>query len=447
MRLLKNKKWSQLALISILFFSFVTRFWRLHLPDQYIFDEVYHAVTAKLIAVNDPSAFEWWHAAPEPDTAIDWLHPPLAKYTQALGIKLFGANTFGWRFSSALFGVGVIYLVYRLSLELFDREDLALLASFLTSLDGLLLAQSRIAMNDIHLTFFVLLTLVLFWYWQKKLKQKKARWWHSLLVGLSAGFSLGTKWSGLFVVVIIWLFVVWRWLEIWFKDGFKLKVWLEDFGLKFLSLALIPALIYLASYGQMFLHGKDWDHFKGLHQQIWSYQTNLNATHPHQARPWQWFLNLRPMWIYVDYLSQEKIANIYAFGNPALFWLGALAVVGSLGYLIYKLVNLIFNKKRTKKKKFARDEILLAKLLLAYTLVWTPWFLSPRIMFFYHYAPAVPLMTIILSYWLLKLNKKLIFIVVGLVFACFVVWFPHWTGLPVSREFADKVYFIIPSWR
>src|SRR3990167_9773187 len=130
---------SRLGLIIILAWSFITRFYRLDQPPIYIFDEVYHVVTAKLMAVNDNRAFEWWNPPPEPNTAVDWLHPPLAKYSQAISIRIWGANSFGWRFSSAIFGVGVILLTYTLAKLAFAREDLALLAAGLASLDGLLL--------------------------------------------------------------------------------------------------------------------------------------------------------------------------------------------------------------------------------------------------------------------------------------------------------------------
>ena len=99
-------KHGPVILVAILLFAFVTRLYRIHVPDHYIFDEVYHAVTAKLIAANDPRAFEWWHGAIEPNTAVDWLHPPLAKYTQAFFIKILGSSSFSWRISSVLFGVG-----------------------------------------------------------------------------------------------------------------------------------------------------------------------------------------------------------------------------------------------------------------------------------------------------------------------------------------------------
>ncbi len=439
---LQTKKWSKLVLILILFFAFLTRFWRLNLPDRYIFDEVYHAVTAKLIAENDPRAFEWWHSAPEPDTAIDWLHPPLAKYTQALFINLFGYNTLGWRFSSALFGVGVVFLVYQLAEEIFERRSLSLLAAFLASLDGLLLAQSRIAMNDIHVTFFILLTLVLYWHWLKLKDSDLDKWWWLLLVGFAAGLSLASKWSGAFVVASLWFLTVWEWLSAWLNKKLDWKSWLQDFGLRFLSLALIPALVYLASYGQMFLQGHDWSHFAELHQKIWGYQTSLEATHPRQSRPLEWFLNLKPVWFHVDYVSDEQIANIYALGNPLLFWFGAASVVWTMLYLLYQLGMGV-----TKRHVFNQDELNLTKLSLVYFLVWLPWIFSPRIMFFYHYTPAIALLVIILAYWLMKLPKKLRYGLVALVVIVFIIWYPNWVGLPVSRQFADRVYFLIKSWR
>lgn len=439
---LQPKKWSQLVLLLILFFAFFTRFWRLNLPDRYIFDEVYHAVTAKLIAENDPRAYEWWHPAPEPDTAIDWLHPPLAKYTQALFINLFGYTTLGWRFSSALFGVGVIYLVYLLAEEIFAQRSLSLLAAFLASLDGLLLVQSRIAMNDIHVTFFILLTLILYWRWLKFKDPDSKQWWRLLLVGFAAGLSAASKWSGFFVIAALWLLTLWEWLATWLNKKLEWKNWLQDFGLRFLALAVVPILVYLGSYGQMFLQGHDWSHFVELNRQIWSYQTGLEATHPHQSRPFEWFLNLRPVWFHVDYLADERIANIYAFGNPLLFWLGAVSISWTIIYLLFKL-----GKRVTQNQIFKPKELDLSKLSLVYFLVWLPWVFSPRIMFFYHYTPAIALLVIILAYWLLKLPKKLRYVLVGLVAIIFIVWYPNWVGLPVSRQFADHVYFFIESWR
>jgi dolichyl-phosphate-mannose-protein mannosyltransferase len=432
-----------LLLVAILFFAFITRIYRLHVPERYIFDEVYHTVTAKLMANNDPRAFEWWHSAPEPNTAIDWLHPPLAKYTQAFFIKIFGDTSFAWRLSSALFGVGVIYLVYKLSQELFKKEKIGLLAAFLASMDGLLLTQSRITMNDIHVTFFILLTLVVYINYRKNPQAKKL-----ILVGLSAGLAMSSKWSGLFALVIVCLLEAIDWIKKFLSKKIDWNELVEQGLLRVLVLGLLPFFTYILSYGQMFLQGKGWNHLNKLHQQIWWYQTNLDATHGYQSQPWQWFLNLKPVWFHVNYIDQNTIANIYSLGNSILFWAAAIAV-------IWTILFLAINKLKNNTN---RDSTHLNLLLIAYFIIWLPWQLSPRIMFFYHFAPAVPLMSIILAYWLVKIwaadskkklrwNKIAVITIISMIALNFIVFYPHWTAIPMPKNFVQSVYYFIPSWK
>lgn len=433
-------RYHYIILISILAFAFISRIWRLNIPEKYIFDEVYHVPTAKLIALNDPRAFEWWHSPPEPHTAIDWLHPPLAKYTQAFFIKTLGANSFAWRLSSALFGVGVIFLIYKLSYLLFKNYNLSLLASFLASLDGLLLAQSRIAMNDIHVTFFILLTLIFYLKFllaHQRAGKSKNNLKLLVLTGLAAGLAMGSKWSGVFVLIPIYIFEFFNLIKSQIKK-FNSRNLIRKLFVNLLLLTLLPITIYISSYAQMFFQGHNLKHLYDLHKQIWWYQTHLKATHNYQSRPYQWFLNLKPVWFDVTYIDQDHFANIYSQGNSVLFWAGDVAIIVSILFLIYKLVK---REKINSKLVF---------LILSYFSVWILWQFSPRIMFFYHYTPAVPLLSIILSYWLMKLfkiNKYYFYIIILLIITNFVIFYPHWTGLKVSKDFANKVYFALKPWK
>ena len=455
-------------LLAILSFAFFTRMFNLNNPEVYMFDEVYHAVTAKLIAQNDPRAYEWWNPAPEPDTAVDWLHPPLAKYFQATSILAFGENSFGWRFSSVIFGVLVILITYHLAYRLFKNSAIALLSAAIASLDGLLLTQSRIAMNDIHVTFFILFTL---YNYQVYLQTKK----HSklFLTGCAAGLALASKWSGLFGLSIILFFEFWNCLKYFLIDhrdkyitnmtkeyGQIIKDLIRWLGIRLLFLVIIPITIYVASYGHMFIQGKGWAHFRELHNQIWWYQTHLEATHPYQSRPIEWFLNIRPVWMYVSYLPNNYRADIYAFGNPIIFWIGAIFVLFSLLYIFfYCYTTLKINKQlhRTQSLLKSAEQTITALitnpllfLLISYFLVWAPWQFSPRIMFFYHYAPAVPLLCILISYWLYlstKYTKLLLISVLFCMFIVFCVWYPHWVAIPVPSKYAEAIYFALPQWQ
>ena len=433
------KKHAATILILILSFAFLTRVYRLHVPDKYVFDEVYHVVTAKLVAKNDPRAFEWWHGAIEPNTAIDWLHPPLAKYTQAFFINIFGAkNSFSWRISSVLFGVGVIWATYRLSQKLFKDEFISLLAAGIASLDGLLLVQSRITMNDIHVTFFILLTLIYYLDYRENCGNKGI-----FRTGLLAGLAMGSKWSGLFVLLIMWLFEGLKTLKELISKKINWEQTIQRILLLVVALGLLPFTIYIASYSQMFLQGKGWTHFVDLHKQIWWYQTNLTATHTYQSQPWQWFLNLRPVWFYVDYPDQTHIANIYAIGNPALHLVGIILVFGSVITLIWDKIKNLTAHQTLKIESLSP----LNWLVTTYFLLWIPWQISPRIMFYYHYTPAVPLLSIIIAFWLAKINKYSRVIILAFIFITFVIWYPQWTAIPMPKTFVESVYYLVPSWK
>ncbi len=455
-------RFRSVILIIILCFAFFTRMYNLHNPETYMFDEVYHAVTAKLIAHNDPRAYEWWNPAPEPDTAVDWLHPPLAKYFQAISMLAFGENSFGWRFSSVIFGVLVILLTYHVAYRLFRNSTIALMSAALASLDGLLLVQSRIAMNDIHVTFFILFTIYNYLVYKDTKRISKL-----FLTGLSAGLAMASKWSGLFVVGIVGLFELFELVKIFFTTysptGIFTKKWWWELaqwlGIRLVLLLLLPACLYVAGYTHMFIQGKGWAHFKELHNQIWWYQTHLDATHPYQSRPIEWFLNIRPVWMHVSYGSGSR-ADIYAFGNPVLFLIGAATVFSTLIYFLLRMyeyftaqkkqaaLNRIYTATVYGIEKLTENPLLF--LTISYFAVWAPWQLSPRIMFFYHYTPAVPLLCILISYWTYLVGKNQKF-VLYLIFAsaaiAFAVWYPHWVAIPVSNKFADAIYFALPQWK
>src|SRR2546423_10779184 len=71
--------------------------------------------------------------------------PPLAKLIIAIGIKVFGFNSFGWRFFPALFGTALIPLMYLLARQLMAVRFFAIAAGVLTAFAGMTFVQSRTA--------------------------------------------------------------------------------------------------------------------------------------------------------------------------------------------------------------------------------------------------------------------------------------------------------------
>lgn len=374
----------------ILAIGLVFRLWRINQPANYVFDEVYHVPSLRAFAQNNPAAFDVYAQAPEPNTAYDWLHPPLAKLFQAGSVLIFGDNSFAWRFPAAVFGTVATAGVYFLTLAVTQKNQLAVLAALIFSFDNLQLTMSRIAMNDIFVTAWILWAMA--WFYGK-------HWWRA---GLATGLALATKHSA---ILLLPLFFIWS-----FKGGFTWK--------KLLPIAILTPLIYLLSYGQFWWQGHSWQQFVDLHRQIYWYQTHLDATHDYQSTAWQWILLIRPVWFHVQYFT-DKIANIYNLGNPLIFWLGVVALT-------------------TIKTN--------AYLLLAFLSLWLPFIFSPRIMFLHHYLPALGVLTVIEGIWLGSLSVKVRMAILVSISLTFIWFYPLNTALPIPKDWLSY-WFWLKSWR
>jgi len=385
-------------LLGVIFFSFATRLIGLGSPPEEYFDEVYHAFTAQTVLSGQPQAWEWWN--PNPDGfAYEWTHPPMAKLVMAGSMSIFGRNPLGWRIPAALAGTGVVFLTYTLGKRIFGSREIGLFAGAIMALDGLLLVMSRIGMNDIYFLFFSLLSLHFF------LTKR------DFLGALAFGFSLASKWSALWLApVLLVAFLIFR------KRPSPSLLWF----------LVLPPTIYMASYIPMFLTGHNIDTFVEMQKQMWWYHTGLDATHPFTSPWWSWPFLKRPIWLYTTGAMSGKIGNIYAMGNPVVFWAGAASVV----YSIYH-----FLKGRDGRIFFV---------IFSYFAFFIPWMASPRIMFLYHYLPSLPFMAIAAGF-VLKKHPKVLLLFYSSTLLLFAYFFPHWIGLSVPI-WLDKSYYWFDSW-
>lgn len=424
------------------------RIWRLGVPDTYHFDEVYHAFTAKEMLLGNAAAWEFWNTPPE-GFAYEWTHPPLAKLFMALGMLIFGTNPFGWRFFGTIFGVGIIILTYLLAKRLFRSQFIATVVSLLLTFETLLFVQSRIGMNDAYFIFFILATFLF-------LLSKRY-----LLTGLFWGLALASKWTASYFIFILLYFLVYEILMV--KPEMR-KEYVKTITLKSLVFfVMVPLIVYISSYLPFFLtkdeniaehidkkskivkveqaicspvFSKDFCDklaiFWSIQQQIYWYHTRLEATHSYQSLWYTWPFDVRPVYYYVGNFD-DKIAQIYALGNPAIFWPGILTV----GFMIYQLV---------KQPNFN-----VGLVLVGYLAFWLPWSLSPRIMFIYHYLPSIPFLAIMLAFTLERLSrlnrgKLIVAVYLTLVVSTFIYFYPHVAAWPVSNSF-NNTYFWLDSWR
>lgn len=397
--LFKKFKKTSSILVFILILAAFLRLYRIDFPRGYIFDEVYHGFTAVQYTHGSKEAWEWWTIPPK-GVAFEWTHPPLAKEIMAGSLMLFHTSEqWGWRVPGAILGVASIYLVYLLGKQLFRDATVGLLSAFIFSLDGLNFVQSRTGMNDIYLVTFMLASLYFF--------VKRSSFLSAVFVGL----ALASKWTALYLFPMYGILLIAQVIKQKELQAHQLILG----GL----LLIIPVLLYLGSYIPFFWLGHSWNQFKELQWQMWYYHTHLKATHDYSSPWWSWPLNLYPVWYYVEYYSGGLIANIFAFGNPVVFWVGFSSILTSLIEIV---------------KKYSYG---LMVCLIGYLVFLLPWALSPRIMFLYHYSPCVPFLSLLFGYQLAgikKVNKPVFYTIVLAVIVGFLFIYPFVTGVPLPQN-------------
>lgn len=403
---------TSLALIAIVVASAFLRFYNLASPNELVFDEVYYVNGAQDYIAHGVELSEG-----KPEFVV---HPPVGKWAIAAGIKLFGDNSFGWRFSSALIGTLSILLIFLVARKLFNSELLALVSSTLMALDGLHLVMSRTALLDTFLMFFLLLGFYLF------ILDK--HWW----AALSFGLALGTKWNALYLIAALVLFFIWQSRKIPWS-----------------YLTIVP-ITYIASWTGWFLSDNGWDrHVRNnifsswlyYHKEMLNFHTGLVTKHSYQANPWNWLFMGRPTSFFYATPKSCSSGNcsqeILALGTPFLWWSLIATLAVTIGYFIYQ------------------RERVAALLLIAVFANYLPWFLFQKRTTFSFYTIAFePFLILTATYVVSKaleneaLRKRRIRLIglgTALIGACFLYFLPLYIGTVLNySEWYARMWF--PNW-
>lgn len=354
--------------------SFFLRIFDIASIKTMIFDEVYYVDGAR-----DLLKYGVEVSGSEPEFVV---HPPVGKWMIASGIKLFGDNSLGWRFATALVGSLMILLVALIAHRLFYSPLLTALASALMAIDGLALVHSRTALLDNFLAFFILAATYFF--------ISRKYWWTGLFLGL----ALATKWSALYFIAIFGLIALYRAFA--HHTGREL---IRPTLSRISSFGILPLIVYITSWWGWFASSRGWDRhhstnpissFIYYHQEMLNFHTGLNEKHPYQANPWSWMIMGRPTSFYyetpkscgADTCSQE----VLALGTPFLWWAGTIAVAIVLGFWIRSLLNRRFDPAVT---------IIIAGMAAGYL----PWFFfQQRTVFSFYAIVFEPFMILALVY-------------------------------------------------
>lgn len=395
----------RLALIGIILTAAYLRFFNLGSPKELVFDEVYY--------VNGAQDYLRDGVETAAGKAEFVVHPPIGKWMIALGIKIFGDDPFGWRFSAALIGTISIFLIYLVARKLFHSEKLGLIAAALMSLDGLHLVMSRTALLDIFLMFFILLSFLALLY---------DRHW---LAALSLGLALGTKWSALYFIAAIMIYYLVKVRKIPFP-----------------YIISIP-IVYITSWFGWFTSDKGWSRdfstnpiisWLHYHREILNFHTGLTTQHSYQANPWNWLILGRPTSFFYstpkDCGASSCSREVLAMGTPLLWWSATICIFVTVGYYIYQ-----------------REKSALL-ILIGLGANYLPWFFFQKRTMFYFYSIAFePFLILCVVYVMRKARarNRMIYGSVALIALVFLYFLPLFMGLTLPYDsWYDRMW--LPSW-
>jgi dolichyl-phosphate-mannose--protein O-mannosyl transferase len=438
--------WGVTLLVTL--FAGLLRFIRLGQPDStltdkgvlegpgYIFDEVYYACDAHSLMTHGVEL----HATSGKGTFCVFdgdpafvVHPPLGKWLIGLGEQAFGFNAFGWRVAAALFGTLTVLLVVRIGRRMLGSTLLGALAGVLLSLDGLHFVQSRVAMVDVFLCFWVVAAFGALVVDRDRIRQRLSRaddddlarggslgrrpW--RLVAGLCMGAALATKWSALFPLVVLIV------LALFWEAGARRTAgigapWRRTLRRTTVAglacFVLVPVVVYLLSWSGWFLtsngYDRDWaathpgtalvpDALRSLwayHKAIYHIHATLDSKHPYQSHPLTWPFLGRPVSYYYppgvgpgDYGCTVATCSreVLAIGTPMLWWAMIPAAIGLAARWVSR-----------------RDWRAAALLLMTAVsiLAWVPSDLQHRTMFLFYALPSVPFLCLglaLLAGWII----------------------------------------------
>lgn len=418
------------------------------------FDEIYHPRNAVEI-VNQ----QYMYAS---------VHPLLGTSIMALGIKLLGINTLGFRIMGALFGIIMLPLVYALGKRLFNRTYFATLVCTLFACDFMHITTSRIATLEPFSVFFIIAMyyfMVKYFYSSFYDTPLKKQFTNLALSAIFMAFAISTKWTGCYgavgLAILFFTNIFNRYQEYCkakdylveipdldndieeFKEKHEdAKMIVETFKPKliktiawcFLWFVFITIIIYCLSYviTPVWRDGYSLKNVIDQNIYMYEYHIDLEASHPFESVWWQWILDIRPIWYYTGY-EGNIYHSISCFSNPLI----NLVSIISLPYTLYHAFI-----------KHNRNAWII---IIGFISNLAPWLLVTRCVFSYHYYPSVIFMILSIVFMFKEILQKhprkvkYINIYILLVIIVFIIFLPLTCGFGTTYEFSQFME-LLPTW-
>lgn len=473
----------------------VTRFWNLTSPtDNHtpVFDEKHYVPQAWQVLTGG----NWIEDNPGYGLIV---HPPVGKWFIAIGEWMFGYSPLGWRFMSAVVGTLMVLLTIRIVRRMSRSTMVGAIAGILLTVESVTYVSSRVGLLDIFQAFLVLVALSCLLADRDQMRERMYRvyiegrihdsplgprlgfrWWR-FGCAIALGLGCGVKWSGIYVVLAFLILSLA--FDVAGRKAYHVeRPWkgtlLRDVVPSFASLAILPMLVYLATYipwfnsetavyrfevGRQVPDDHTWSWIPGAFRSLWYYEidqvlkfhenlTNSNGNHhPWESKPWTWPMSLRPMLYAIGYGpdkcgGSDCVHGMYLIGSPIMWWLSVPVLLwGMWRWLV-------------------RRDWRYAVVMVCYLSNYLPWFMNlDRQMYFFYATSMAPFLVMGLALILGDIlgadgrfasfgrERRTIGILIvttymGLCVVNFVWLWPILTGYPVSQEIWNQQLWL-PSWR
>jgi predicted membrane-bound dolichyl-phosphate-mannose-protein mannosyltransferase/Gpi18-like mannosyltransferase len=347
-----------------------------------------------------------------------------------------GRHALAWRLPGVVLGAILAFFLVLLSRRLFASAVIGWLVGAAVLLDGSMFAQARIGMNDIYVTTFI----VAAWYFI--VAAHVPRRWAAvdlLIAGVLLGLGVASKWAAVYTLAGVFVLSVGMTAFAYERGrpgtGGPLDLLARrgrNAALLFLSFAVIPLGIYLASYipwfgGPTAPYG--WNLWELTQQMFW-YHSSLTAPHCAGSPWWSWPLDLKPVYWYFGQSTGGTNGYIYDAGNIVLYWAALPAAALTIALAI-----------RTRSWSLG----VLSLAMLTQYIAWIP---ISRVLFFYHFFTVLPFYLLCLAAMLAVLwerRRRAVLVFFGVAAAVFVIFYPYVSGLPIPGELGS-IYEILPTW-
>tara|TARA_B100000579_G_scaffold277037_1_gene229137 strand:- start:2417 stop:3757 length:1341 start_codon:yes stop_codon:yes gene_type:complete len=440
---------SNWQILFILLIGALLRFYNLGLIPGPVFDEVFY-----------------------PEFALNYLkgeaffsvHPPLGSYILAFGIYIYdllpwvgeidfsaakveSINPLSFRWIGAVSGVILIYVGYKLAMEMLDQKLFALLVALFLALDGSLLVDSRLGLINIYLSLFGFMAILFFVRGCKDFNVGSF-----IISSLLLGAVISVKWNGLgfwltLILFSLLIFLLNRWQI--HNDKYQYPK-----TISFLIYFFSPFFIYLVFWLPELIHNEYSLIDKHFQMLSYHFENADQKAHPYSSPWYTWPLMIRPIGYFFDSKTLigedgsifELYSTMHLFPNPALSFLSFLAVI----ILTFKWIEAMARPLSTIQ--FSKETYSISLILLGYYANFLPWVVASRSTFIYHYQPAAVFSFFALAFLLYKLlnknrleNSVFYYSVLALVITSAIYWLPFHLGIEITSEsFNSRMWF--DSW-